>query len=674
MKNNRQLIKCIFIILFLFLVGCAAKEKKVDENIFSDFEKWKKLAENTEAYSPTPRKISKLEYQKKTKTEHLAEAQVTINNEKKEPVAIPKRPLPISPVTMQMHDVDVGVLFRTLAKAADVNIILNKSITGKASVNIKQLPWSQVFEGLLNTYGYTYFWMGDIIRVVSISDMQTQASLLDAKQMMELKNREHDIALMTLTSEKENLEPLQTRVVHVDYANPTELRDNLWEFLKVSKSGFHEKPKKNESSEQSNIRGSIVVDKHTNSLMIQATSNDMIGILELMEKLDKPTSQVRIEAFIVETTGETARELGVQWGGLGHNTHGNNNNWIGGPLGSPDGSLFTSSDDATAESPAGLAIAHLPLIGSIANFPSSSGAGTTGWKGMTLGLMTENIGNFLLYAQLTALQEEGKLNILSKPSITTLDNQKAIIESGREIPYVSTNDGENSVEFKKAVLKLEATPHVIDGNNLKIKIITNKDELDFSNDVDGNPVILTKYAETEVFLQDGQTTVIGGLGKETQSSAESGIPGLKDIPILGMAFKQKNKSLEMEHVLIFITPHILKPRIQSSQEIKKTKDKKVQNHEQKKIDYRFSLQTGVFANKKNADRMLNSLAKRGYTPYFYVTINSKNKNIYSVRVNDFLDLKSAFKAEDEFRKKENQPAIVSFYNSLDSIPNGIRTY
>ncbi|MCD4676201.1 MAG: secretin and TonB N-terminal domain-containing protein, partial [Desulfobacula sp.] len=448
MKTDYRIIKYVLIILLLFFLGCAAKEKKPEEKTFSGYEKWKKLAEYTQAYSPSPRDINTQEYKQKTKSEHLTEVQAPVNKKEKKHGAVPKKNLPSIMVSMQMHDVDVGVLFRALAKAADVNIILNKTITGKASLNIKQVPWNQVFKGLLNTYGYTYVWMEDIIRVVSIGDLKTQASLMDAKQMMELKNKEHDIALMTLTSEKENLEPLQTRVVHVDYANPMELRNNLWEFLKVSKSGYQEKTGKEESSDQDRIRGSILVDTHTNSLMIQATSNDMISILELMEKLDKPTPQVRIEAFIVETTSETARELGMQWGGL-FKTGNGYTKIISGP----------GLEDVEEN------IADVILTGG----------------GLKVGNIATYFDEHLLNIQLSALQEEGKLNILSSPSITTLDNQKAIIESGREIPYVSYNDGENTVEFKKAVLKLEATPHVIDGNNLKIKITTNKDELDFSN-------------------------------------------------------------------------------------------------------------------------------------------------------------------------------------------------
>ncbi len=135
----------------------------------------------------------------------------------------------------------------------------------------------------------------------------------------------------------------------------------------------------------------------------------------------------------------------------------------------------------------------------------------------TLGLIYTRVGEYLLSAQLSALQDQGKLHILSSPSITTQDNKLAFIESGQDVPYQSVEDGEVKVEYKKAVLRLEVTPNVIDGDTLKLDIKVNKDEPDFSRTVLGNPTIITKKAETNVIQNDGQTIVIGGLSKESAS-------------------------------------------------------------------------------------------------------------------------------------------------------------
>jgi type IV pilus assembly protein PilQ len=268
--------------------------------------------------------------------------------------------------------------------------------------------------------------------------------------------------------------------------------------------------------------------------------SDLEQLLTLIEKLDQLTRQILIEARIVEATRETARNLGIQWGGLAEEGV-----WVY-PGSNSSGVVGTSLSDNGIDPTSGFAV----------NFP----AALTGGAGLTLGLAVVVVGSHLLAVQLSALQQEGKLNILSSPSITTLDNQSAVIESGDEVPFQTVENGEVNIEYKKAVLSLEVTPHVIEGQTLKLNILTSKDELDFSRTVSGNPTVITKKAETNVILYDGQTTVIGGLNKETRNETDSGVPGLMDIPLLGYLFKGSGRSSKMEDVLIFITPHILGER------------------------------------------------------------------------------------------------------------------
>jgi type IV pilus assembly protein PilQ len=184
-----------------------------------------------------------------------------------------------------------------------------------------------------------------------------------------------------------------------------------------------------------------------------------------------------------------------------------------------------------------------------------TGQGNTG---MTLGYLTEKVGSYMLNVQLSALQSEGKLNILSSPSITSLDNQMAYTENGEKIPYVTIDsDGERTVKFEDAVLRLEITPHVIDGEHMKMEIKIKKDEVDFSRKVDDNPVIIKKETSTSLIVKDGDTIVISGLSKQKTVGSDSGAPWLMDIPLFGYLFKSDQKLKTMEEVLIFITPHIL---------------------------------------------------------------------------------------------------------------------
>jgi type IV pilus assembly protein PilQ len=189
-----------------------------------------------------------------------------------------------------------------------------------------------------------------------------------------------------------------------------------------------------------------------------------------------------------------------------------------------------------------------------------------GSSGLGLNFLLGNSASDILEAQLTALETKGEINILSSPSITTMDNLMAFTESGSKVPYVSYDDGDKTVEFEDAVLRLEITPHVIDTTYLKMKILVKKDEVDFSDatKVDGNPTIVKKQTSTNLIVRNNETIVISGLTKQTLSDATSQVPGLGDVPGLGWLFKGNNKSDDMEEILIFVTPSILETHTESA--------------------------------------------------------------------------------------------------------------
>ena len=505
-KNNRFKIMTswfIFSIFFIALICGCATQKKEKSNLF--FDEWKVKAQESKGFSPSARKFDRVLSPKKAKS---ASASGLLSEYKK--------PLPKKKITMKMNDIEVSVLLRALSRVANQNIMLNEKIRGKININITKAPWDQVFKSILRTHGLAYAWEGDIIRIMTNEDMENE---------LKRESQKRDLRI---------IEPFITRIVHISYSEAAKLRENLEKFLTLNKDG--------------KSLGSVLVDEHTNSIIIQAIGNDLGRILSVIEKLDRPTAQILIEAHIVETTSATGRELGIQWGGLAYGSSKGNNHWLGPGGDTYDGSLY----DPTTGDP----VPHFPGIGNMFNFP----AALEGGAGMTLGYMFENIGRNLLTVQLTALQEEGKLNILSSPSITTLENQTAFIESGEKVPIQTVEDGEVNIKYEDAVLRLEVTPHVINKNFLKLKIITNKDELDFTRTVAGNPTIITKKAETTVILSHGQTTVIGGLNKERVSETEAGVPFLKDIPGIGFLFRSRGKANSMEEVLIFITPYILEEK------------------------------------------------------------------------------------------------------------------
>ena len=536
----------LFLVLFIFS-GCSShKGKSGTADKIDKFDKWKILAETSQPVTPVPEKKN-IEIASETKTRILS--QKTLPDSKKK--LLDEDPaLPEMPVTMRMSDVSVPVLLKTLARIANINIMINESVKGQVNINIKNVPWNQVFLGLLDTYGLAHEWSGLILRIITVEDLNKKKALMEAKQEYEHSKNEHSIAMLQIQKKQDQFEPLLTKIVKIHYADLIALQTNLERYLntEIKDTDKIQSPQEGAATSSNEMRGSIMIDEFTNSLILQATRADIEKIMPIINELDKPIKQVRIEAHIVEANSDVAKELGIQWGGLGLGKRGDNGRyWIGGDMG-PSG---TSLKDENGNS-----IAYYPNDGNIVNLPITAADPV---KGLALGIMAESIGNFRLYAQLSALEDKGELNIISKPSITTMDHRKAIIKSGEEVPYQTVSaDGDIKVEFKEAVIKLEVVPHIISENIIKLEIITHKDELDWTRTVNGNPTIITKNAETRVILFDGQTTVIGGLNKEKSSDGETGIPGLKDVPGLGWLFKSTNKTKDMEELLIFITPYILK--------------------------------------------------------------------------------------------------------------------
>lgn len=510
----------------MFLLTACAEKNTAGDPFFSE---WKMRAEQSRPVQPArqshsvelPGEKAQAKPAEVIRGEELAGQRWPVDT------GMSDRPLPDSKVTLAMRDTDVNVILRALARIVNQNIMMNDSVRGITDINVVNTPWDQVFIALLRTRGLTYRWEGDIVRVMTMIDMQHDRDL----SALFLKEKQQK-------QEQLQVEPLLTRIVPVDYTDANTLSIHLEKLLTTKKTERGEVP-----------RGSVSVDVNSNSIIIHAIRGDIERMVPIINEIDKPTRQVLIEAHIVEATKEAARELGVQWGGLAHSTSGGHNYWV-----TPG-----ANTGGTTAAPVGTAIS--PESGLGVNFPADFTKNLHGDGGFTLGFLSQDLENYILNVQLSAMESESKLNILSHPSITTLDNQMAIIESGARIPYQSIDkDGQIETQFENATLKLEVTPHIIDDNVLKLTIITNKDEVDFSRQVLGTPTIVTKKAQTSLLLEDGETTVIGGLSKEVSSGSGSGAPGLRDIPGLGYLFKGTGTAEKMEEVLIFITPHILKPR------------------------------------------------------------------------------------------------------------------
>lgn len=504
-KNIRGLTVVLFLGMFI-VAGCAG-DKEIKKDLF--FDKWEKMADISTGHTPAPRSREAIRELVKMEQERL----------KAEKELAGGRGLPDTPISLRIRQADVKVVLRSLARIVDQNVLIRDDIKAEVSIDFKNTPWGEAFSSILKNQGLAYEWEGNIIRVMTIAD------------------KEQDLKRKTQEKDERLVEPLITVFIPIDYANTKDLRENLNDLLTKDKDG---KP-----------RGSIRVDEHSHSLILNAIRSDLEKMIPIIEQVDKPTHQILIKANIVETTKNTARNLGIQWGGW----YNSGNLYV-----TPGGSVPTAGQPA------------VPVYGSPGlsgygfgvNFPASTAAMTAAGGTGSLGLMVGTIGGNILEMQLQALQQDGKLNILSTPSITTMDNQMAYTMNGERVPYVTQSVSQgvvtNTVTLVDVSLRLEITPHVIDGQNLKMKVLVKKDEVDTSLIVLGNPGITNKETSTNLIVKDGETIVISGLTQLTKQVGESGLPELKDIPVLGWLFKSMSKSETMEEVLIFITPRILPMR------------------------------------------------------------------------------------------------------------------
>jgi len=386
-----------------------------------------------------------------------------------------------SRIFLDVQEADIKAVFRLLAEQGKVSIVSGDDVKGTVTLHMKDVPWDQALDTILSIKGLGKKQTGNVITVMTMDKIRKDETILPPDYI--------------------------NRVVRIDYNDAKKISENIVSVLTI-KDG---KP-----------LGSVKVDEHSNSLIIQSTREDMTKVLSLIERIDKPTEQILIKANIVETTKSTARDLGIKWGGLYNPTIGNHTGWM------------------------------TPNVA----FPATPLKGTAALLDLSFGTLGGNI----LDLQLSALQRDGKLNILSSPSIMTMDNKQAVTENGEKIPIRTLDkDGNPTTTYFPATLKLTITPHVIDGENLKMDINVKKDEVDMTRMVLNNPFIINKETTTNLVVKNGDTIVISGLTKQKNEESTTGLPWFKDIPVLGWLFKGEQKGDSMEEVLIFITPTIMRP-------------------------------------------------------------------------------------------------------------------
>ncbi len=301
-------------------------------------------------------------------------------------------------------------------------------------------------------------------------------------------------------------EPLVTKVFPISYADVKNVQKSI------------------DAAKILSERGSISVDERISSIIVKDVESNMPKVEALVKTLDKPTPQVLIEARIVEVNTAAKNEFGIKWG------------------------LSTHTYDKTF-SLGGLT----PFI---VDFPSGAGPGSG--SGINFGFINP-AGTLKLDLEIGALENSGKLKIVSNPRIITVDNEEAFISQGKSIPVRKlTSEGTVSTEFKDVKLELKVKPHITPDNSVILNVEAKKEEIDPTvPSVEGVPGTDKKEAKTNVIVKDGETLVIGGIYKTFDNDSSTGVPGAMDVPVLGWLFKKKQKEFNTNELLIFITPRIV---------------------------------------------------------------------------------------------------------------------
>lgn len=410
------------------------------------------------------------------------------------------------PMTLNFQDISVRAVLQIIAGYNDFNLVTSDSVTGNITLRLDGVPWDQALDVVLRVKGLDKRMDGSILMVAPSEELAArEAKDLKAKQQVE------------------DLEPLYSEYIRLNYAKAEEFADLL----------------KTDTNSIITPRGSVSVDKRTNTLLIKDTVKSIESVRRMVETLDIAVKQVVIESRMVTVRDNVQEDLGVRWGF----SDASDNGGISGSLEGAQGIFGAGTYDDIPSITDRLNI----------NLPVSSAAGSIGMQVAKLANGT------LLDLELSALEEENRGEIIASPRITTANQKKARIEQGTEIPYVeSASSGATTVTFKKAVLSLEVTPHITPDNKVILDLIITQDTRgDTVQTPTGSAVSIdTQKIQTQVLVENGQTVVLGGIFQQQIINSTKKVPLLGDIPYLGVLFRSTSEFNEKKELLIFVTPKI----------------------------------------------------------------------------------------------------------------------
>jgi type IV pilus assembly protein PilQ len=422
-------------------------------------------------------------------------------------------------ITLDFQNADIHNILRIIADVSGMNIVTSDEVKGSVTIRLKDVPWDQALDVVLESKDLDKMTIGNVIRIAPADRIkQAQERQLSSKKT------------------KEQLEPLITSVIPVNFAKASEIASTV----KGKEVGLLSE------------RGNITAENRTNVLIVKDIRKSVDEITAMVKRLDKPTPQVLISARIVQADTSFTRGLGVQWGGSVRNQSGKH---LFGLSGINTGSAVNPFDASVSSGGSPIwSTSLVPTPTMAVNFPTNQNAGF----GITVGRLGSTSAT--LDFRLDIGETMGSVNVLSRPKIVTMDNKKATIRQGEKYPYiVRDEDGQLSTELKDIDLVLEVTPRIAFDGSVNMEVSVKRNSLGSITNQLGDPSIAAREAVTEVLVKNGETSVIGGIIEEEDRDNISRVPYLGSIPVLGYLFKGSEKTKIKKELLIFITPQIIEP-------------------------------------------------------------------------------------------------------------------
>jgi len=450
-------------------------------------------------------------------------------------------------LSLNFQNIEVRALLQVIADFTNFNVVTSDTVTGSVTLRLKDVPWDQALDIIMQAKGLGLRKSGNVLWIAPKDE-------LSAKEKLDLEAK----------AQIANLEPVRTQSIQLNYTKAEEVAKGLTGQNASGGGSGGQNPARILSP-----RGSVIFETRTNQLFVTDIPSKLEEILAMIAKIDIPVRQVLIEARIVEADDKFGRSLGVKLGsadlrglnggipgysvgGGNYLTLGGNLNGIAGQTRQPGGSVESGGSGSDGRPVFNTQFLNLP-----ANVSSDSFGGANVAK-FALSLFNASANRFL-NLELSALEADGKGKIVSSPRVITADQVKALIEQGEELPYqVATSSGATSIQFKKAVLKLEVTPQITPEGNVILDVDVNKDSR--GTLTPQGYAINNKHVKTMVLVENGGTVVIGGIFTQDERESESKVPVLGDIPYLGNLFKSKSRTTSKTELLIFLTPKVVSDR------------------------------------------------------------------------------------------------------------------